>query len=181
MHDDELWQVFSGNGTPVVGCGATRQQFKDDPSLIMGNAHVWMWRRVAGVTSILLQKRSLTKADRPGWYHASAAGHINVGENPVETALRESREELGLRLQETRLYYIFSMRTLDKDPRDIVHVYLYQLSGDEVFEYKDGEVESCKWYDLETFKDITSNAREHRLVPQGVFYFNTVLDALKLQ
>src|SRR6266568_3015466 len=77
MHDDELWQVYHDNGTPIAGKGAGRADFKIDETLIMGNAHIWFWKQDATGIAIMLQKRALTKTGRPGWYHISAGGHIN--------------------------------------------------------------------------------------------------------
>ena len=45
---------------------------------------------------ILMQKRSLNKDSYPGMYDTSSAGHIPAGCEPLESALRELQEELGL-------------------------------------------------------------------------------------
>ena len=74
MHDNELWQIYNNNGTPVDGKGAPKEEFNSDKSLVMSNAHVWFWKIDEGGVSILLQKRSLTKPNKPGWFHISAGG-----------------------------------------------------------------------------------------------------------
>ncbi|EDK72591.1 NUDIX hydrolase [candidate division TM7 genomosp. GTL1] len=88
----------------------------------------------------MLQKRSLSKSTRPGWYHISAGGHINVGETPVEAAVREVQEEMSLEIDPMKLHYVHSVRIIPRDPRDIVNVFLYRLDGDEEITYLDGEV-----------------------------------------
>lgn len=45
---------------------------------------------------ILLQKRSIWKDRNPGRWDSSAAGHVDSGENYLEAASRELREELGI-------------------------------------------------------------------------------------
>lgn len=45
---------------------------------------------------ILLQKRSIWKDRNPGLWDASAAGHVDSGEDYPEAAARELREELGV-------------------------------------------------------------------------------------
>ena len=45
---------------------------------------------------LLLQKRSIWKDRNPGRWDASAAGHLDSGENFLEAARRELREELGV-------------------------------------------------------------------------------------
>ena len=59
-------------------------------------AHVWIVREREGRTEILLQKRSRNKDSFPGLYDTSSAGHIPAGAEPLDSARRELREELGL-------------------------------------------------------------------------------------
>lgn len=179
MHDNEFWQVYSNNGTAISGKGAPKEEFNADVNLIMGNAHIWFWKADEEGVSILLQKRALTKPNKPGWFHISAGGHINVGETPVQAAVRETQEEMGLAIDETKLHFVQAVRIIEKDPRDIVNVFLYQLKGDEEFTFVDGEVDSYEWRSLDNFKEITANAAENNLVPQGQFYFGTLIAALE--
>jgi len=178
MHDGEIWQVFAENGQPVKGKGALDDAFDRDASLLMGNAHVWLWRRSLDGIDVLLQRRSLTKKRRPGYYHISAGGHINLGENPVETAVRETKEELGLTLDPSRLYLAHIVRMPSKW-RDFAHVYTYELGGDEEFSFDDGEVASVEWRPLETFHEMTKDTEAHNLVDSGGSYFEALIATLK--
>lgn len=180
MHDGELWQVFAQNGQPLEGRGAIDDEFTHDDSLVMGNSHVWMWHRTKDGANILLQKRALTKKTSPGFYHISAAGHINVGESPVETALRETKEELGLPIDPARLYLVHVTRTA-RHLSSLLHVFTYELKGDEAFLFDDGEVESVQWYDLEEFAGMTKSAGEYNLIDQGQAYFIPLVEAIKRQ
>lgn len=179
MHDNELWQLYNDNGTPIPGKGAPKEEFNANNNLIMGNAHIWFCKTSGETVEILLQKRAITKSHRPGWFHISAGGHINVGETAVEAAVRETEEEMGIKLDADKLHYAFSMRIIEKDPRDIVNVFLYQLNGNEEFTYLDGEVDSYQWCTLDNFKEITADAVTHNLVPQGKLYFGSVIAALE--
>lgn len=132
-----------------------------------------------GAISVLLQKRSLTKPNKPGWFHISAGGHINVGETPVQAAVRETQEEMGLAINAEKLHFVQTVRIIEKDPRDIVNVFLYQLNGNEIFTFIDGEADSYEWRTLDNFKEITRNAITHKLVPQGRLYFDTLIAALE--
>lgn len=178
VHTDELWQIFSDNGTPIANKGGTPDDFEYDKSLTMGNSHIWFWKSDGKTTEILLQKRSLTKKNRPGWYHASACGHINVGETAIVAAAREAKEEMGIDVDTEKLYFAQATR-IPVAPRDIVHVYLYRLKGDEEFKYIDGEVDSVEWRTLDNFKEITKDAEANHLVPQGELYFDTLVVALE--
>jgi 8-oxo-dGTP pyrophosphatase MutT (NUDIX family) len=180
MHDGELWQVFAENGQPLEGRGAIDDDFTHDPVLVMGNSHVWMWHRANDGVNILLQKRALTKKTSPGFYHISAAGHINVGETPIEAALRETKEELGLAIDARRLYLVQVTRSV-RNPRSLLHVYTYELNGDEIFTFDDGEVELVEWRGLKEFVDMTNNAAAHQLIDQGQPYFVPLVEAIRRQ
>jgi 8-oxo-dGTP pyrophosphatase MutT (NUDIX family) len=179
MHDNELWQVYNKNGTPILDKGASKEEFNANKNLIMSNAHIWFWKTERQSIEILLQKRSLTEPNMPGWFHISAGGHINVGETPVEAALRETEEEMGIKIDADKLHFVHAVRIIEKDPRDIVNVFLYRLNGDEEFTYLDGEVDSYEWRSLDNFKDISADAARHNLVPQGQLYFSTLVAALE--
>jgi 8-oxo-dGTP pyrophosphatase MutT (NUDIX family) len=180
MHDGELWQVFSENGQPLEGRGAIDTDFTHDPLLVMGNSHVWMWHRTNDGVKVLLQKRALTKKTSPGFYHISAAGHINVDEAPIDAALRETKEELGLTIDPWRLYLVQVTRSA-RNPQSLLYVYTYQLGGDEVFSFDDGEVELVKWHGLEEFVKMTNNSAAHRLIDQGQPYFVPLVEAIRRQ
>lgn len=105
---------------------------------------------------------------------------MNVGETPVEAAVREVKEEMNLDIDPTKLHYVHSVRIIPRDPRDIVNVFLYQLNGDEEITHLDGEVDSYEWRSLEEWKKITKDAESNNLVPQGELYFGTLTKALEL-
>ena len=59
-------------------------------------AHVWIVRKKTQGYDILLQKRSMEKDSFPGLYDTSSAGHIPTGSEPLPSAIRELKEELGI-------------------------------------------------------------------------------------
>lgn len=82
---------------------------------------------------VFVQQRSKTKDVNPGLWEGSFAGHQRHGETPAETAAREAREELGLRISKRglrhlgtyltrnakdRLFYtLFAVKDVTKTPR----------------------------------------------------------------
>lgn len=178
MHDGELWQVFAENGEPIVGKGALDDAFDEDRTLVMGNAHVWFWKRTDDGIAVLLQKRAMTKKRSPGFYHVSAAGHVDLGETPVQTAVRETKEEVGIDLDANKLFFIHAIR-LEKALQSLLFVYAYELHGDESFTFDDGEVELVKWVDITTFQQMTQEADTHKLIDQGRSYFDPLIETLK--
>lgn len=180
MHSDELWQEYNHNGTPRDNKGYSPEEFRKHPNEVTGNAHIWFWRKdSAGNVEVLLQKRAMTKVSKPGMYHISAGGHVNVGETPVKAAARETFEEMGVIIDIDKLYYVGSMRLVKINPNSIVNVYLYQLKGSEKFSYVDGEVDSVEWRSLDNFKNIITGPDKHNLVDQGIAYFTLLLDLLE--
>lgn len=45
---------------------------------------------------LLIQKRALHVIGSPGRWNASSAGHVDIGESYLETAIRETKEEIGI-------------------------------------------------------------------------------------
>jgi len=70
-------------------------------------AHVWI---ITSGGLVLLQKRSTTKENWPGWWDVSAAGHCSAGESAIETAVRETAEELGLVIAAAELEHVATLR-----------------------------------------------------------------------
>lgn len=177
MHDGEQWQVYLQNGQPIAGRGANDTEFAHDDSLVMGNAHVWLWRHKDDHMEVLLQKRSMSRNRSPGMYHISAAGHINVDESPVEAAVRETNEELGVSINPADLYFVHAIR-IPKHQNSILNVFTLFFDGD-VFSFDDGEVEEVVWRRLDDFKAMVKEPAAHNLIDQGRVYFDPLIDAIE--
>ena len=121
-------------------------------------AHVWVVRKVEGRWQVLLQKRSENKDSFPGKYDTSSAGHIPAGDAPLESALRELAEELGIHAAPEQLRYAgtFDIRyekefhgRLFRD-NELSHVFVYMEPvdiGDLTLQKE--EVSRVDWFDLE--------------------------------
>ena len=59
-------------------------------------AHIWIVRRKNEHFQVLMQKRAMSKDSFPGKYDTSSAGHIQAGDEPLASGLRELAEELGI-------------------------------------------------------------------------------------
>ena len=175
---NEPWQGDAEKGAPLEGVSASRNEFKQNPALIMGAAHVWIWRKQGTNIEVLLQRRSRSKSTWPGYLDISAAGHIDAGESPVDSVLREAQEEIDIDIEAEKLYYVFSLRT-PLSGREFDVVYLYQLDRDIQFNFNDGEVDELLWKSLDEFEVMTKNPEEYNLVPQGEAYFLLLIAALR--
>ena len=68
-------------------------------------AHIWIIREQDGKAQLLLQKRSAEKDSFPGRFDTSSAGHIQAGDEPEESAIRELYEELGIQASKEELQF----------------------------------------------------------------------------
>ena len=66
-------------------------------------AHIWI---VGSDGRFLIQRRSLRKENNPGLWDVSAAGHLSAGESAVDAAVRETFEELGLKIGRDELQFV---------------------------------------------------------------------------
>jgi isopentenyldiphosphate isomerase len=69
--------------------------------------HIWL-RDDFG--NILFQLRAHDKENNPNLYDTSCAGHISAGDRSLESAVREIREELGLKKSASDLKFLFEAK-----------------------------------------------------------------------
>jgi isopentenyl-diphosphate delta-isomerase len=127
-----------------------------------GAAHVWILNRKG---QILIQRRSPTKENWPNLWDVSVAGHISAGERPVETAIREAREELGITLAPRECRYLFTVAeqvTLNNGSYiDNEHHYAFLVERDlsvEDLKFSDGEVAEVRFVAVRALQiDLTTD------------------------
>jgi isopentenyldiphosphate isomerase len=101
----ELIDILTPDGAPT-GARKTKAEVHRDGDWHRA-AHVWI---VTPDGRLLLQRRSLRKENYPGLWDVSAAGHVSAGETAVECAVRETFEELGLRIGASELQFLGTLR-----------------------------------------------------------------------
>lgn len=117
--------------------------------------HIWIVKeREDGTCEVLLQKRSAEKDSYPGCYDISAAGHMAAGEEALASALRETREELGLSVRPEELEEVGIHKGWTEDVfrgrafRDYEwsHVYVYRNPVEiRDLRLQETEVEEVRW------------------------------------
>lgn len=92
---------------------------------------------------IFLQKRSMKKDNHPGVWDSSASGHLDSGEDYDACAIRELREEIGLRLNDApaRLFKIAACAGTDQE-----HVWVYRCEAEGPFTLHPDEIETGGWF-----------------------------------
>ncbi len=168
----EYLDIVDENGTPV-GETVSRED-AHRYGILHRTAHVWIVRKEDSRTQVLLQKRSINKESYPGMYDTSSAGHIPAGEEPLPSAVRELKEELGIDADETQLRYTGTFRIqyekmfhgkLFKD-NEITRVYLYDAPVDaDDLVLQSSEVESVAWFDIDEVWDEIQHCRDRFCVP----------------
>jgi isopentenyl-diphosphate delta-isomerase len=100
----EYVDVLDSSGRPVGKMKPKSEVHRDGDW--HGAAHLWILNREG---QILIQRRSPTKENWPNLWDVSVAGHISAGEGPVEAALREAQEELGVTLVPGECSHLFTV------------------------------------------------------------------------
>lgn len=126
---------------------------------------------------ILIQKRAATKDSYPNFWDVSCAGHINAGENALNTAIREAKEELGIDIKSQDLKYLFSVKEehfLNEGKfidREIREIYLYQTPEDNPeLKLQKEEVAETKWITIPELQamvgspDLVPHEREYQIL-----------------
>ncbi|MDE6415740.1 MAG: NUDIX domain-containing protein [Duncaniella sp.] len=88
---DEIFPVVTPEGT-VTGC-ATRGECHSGSKLLHPVVHIHVFDRKG---RLFLQKRPDWKDIQPGKWDTSVGGHVDYGEEIIDAAMREAREELGI-------------------------------------------------------------------------------------
>lgn len=141
-------------------------------------AHVWIMRKISEKWQVLLQKRAMTKDSFPGRYDTSSAGHIKAGSEPLESAIRELGEELGIVAVPEQLKFAGTFRIqyekefhnkMFKDSEiAFVYVYLENVDIDKVIVQKE-ELECVQWFDLEeTYKECLAHNQKFCVPVKGL-------------
>lgn len=92
---------------------------------------------------IFLQKRSMSKDKHPGVWDSSASGHVDSGEDYDTSAIRETREEIGLVLPQAP-ERLFKVGACPQTGEEFVWVYRCQAEGP--FTLNPQELDSGGWF-----------------------------------
>lgn len=120
--------------------------------------HLWLHRVKDGYTQLLFQKRSAHKDSNPGCYDISSAGHIDAGDEPLPSAIRELSEELGIQAAPEEFRFIglcpnYSEKEFYGHPfrdNELSYVYLVDKKADIAdMTLQASEVESVMWMDID--------------------------------
>lgn len=98
---EEHYDILDENGDKTGE--VLPKSFVHDNELRHGSVFIWIYNHTG---EVLLQLRSKDKKSFPNVWDVSVAGHISAGDTPLETALREIEEEIGIKVQAGELIQV---------------------------------------------------------------------------
>lgn len=166
-----LVDIVDENGKPT-GQTATQQECFEKGLL---KRCVWIFF-ICQKRGILFQMRSKNKSLYPSHWHVTVSGHLDVWETPIECALREVKEELGVDLSVSDLHFqkVFAeKKTLPNGfiTNDLLSVYFVDwTSKDSNLKLQTEEVDRLQWFSFEELEQKFSGEWPHDFVPyQRIF------------
>lgn len=163
----ELWDIFDGNGNKTgetVNRGKTMRQ--DEYHLVV---HIWI-KNSNG--EFIFTKRTSNKTFSNMWQ--TTGGSAIGGDDSLQAALREVKEEIGIDLSITNGKCLFRLKRQHHDFPDFVDVWLFKEEVDITkVVYQPEEVCGAKW--------ATPN-QIHSLIELGEFLdtFTYIEDLFKI-
>ena len=157
----EYIDIFDENNNPIGEMKEKTQAHKDGNFHI--TAHIWIMN---DKKELLIQKRSATKKSHPNCWDISGAGHIRTGESVTEGAIRELKEELGIKANESELKFIAIVKST-KNPKNQEFGYVYLLeSNNKIKDYvfEDDEVSEVKYVYFEDLEKMVEDRVEGLLI-----------------
>lgn len=99
-------------------------------------------------------------------------GHVELGENYLQTAIREIREETGLeaKVVEKIGEISYSFKIGQKRIKKTVHHYLLEQVGGQLDANLDptGEVIDARWFDISSLEEVLAHENERRIAQRAM-------------
>lgn len=143
-------------------------------------AHVWVYNSKG---EVLLQLRAKSKDLFPNMWDVSAAGHVSASEKPINAAIREIDEEIGLSVKETNLCFfkVFKYQGFFRGIIDncLIHIYLYRLDEDiRNLKLQKEEVEAISFIPVKEI-EIGLKIHSEKYTPNTDHYWDEALGEIK--
>jgi len=129
-----------------------------------------LWHKIVVIAiidknkNILMQKRAKNKKENPEKWDVSAGGHVSSGQNSIDAAIRETFEEIGIKVNEKELEYIFTYKNSKKLDENYIDNEIYDcyIVKKQDIKLKDikiqkSEVERVKLCNITEFRKIIKN------------------------
>ena len=169
---DELIDIVDENNNPLGIKKMKSEAWRK--GLWHRASHIWIYNSKG---EILLQLRSKSKLHSPNKWGASVGGHIGAGDEPLPTALREAKEEIGLDIEARNLEFIKVIKSADdmeKELLDNEFLYVYLLKFDDgiaKLKLQNEEVEEVRFFSLgELERELRFNPEKYAQEQDYLFW-----------
>jgi len=160
-HNEKL-EVVNEEGSVISK--ATRNEVHDK-GLLHREVHIWLYNKRG---EVVLQKRSKNQETYPGMWDASVGGHVDLGEKPLEAAIRELREETGLLAGPGDLKLILKIHTRINDPKSslinnaLQYEYAYRFDGGEdELKIEKGKATELKFWSIKKILGLSEEEKKN--------------------
>ena len=159
---DEIFDVVNERDE-VIGKKLRREVHRDGDR--HRAVHILVFNRQG---DIFLQKRSMLKDLHPGVWDSSASGHVDCGEDYDACAVRELREEIGLKLSQCP-QRLFKIDACVDTGQEFVWVYRHESEGP--FKLHPEEIEYGDWFSPSTINRWAAD-KPQEFAPAFLFIWN---------
>ena len=150
--DDELFDVLNDSGERTETTKRRGDIHRDGDW--HASVHIWIARRRISGMEFLLQKRADDKDSFPGCWDAASTGHIDAGEDAISAAIRDLREELGIRARPSEFVLLFRRKVSEDNifhgkrflNNELKWVFLYKGAlADTSIHFEEEEISGVEW------------------------------------
>lgn len=141
---EEYLEIINDKGE-IIGL-ALRSEVHGNPHLMHRVVHVLVFNKKG---EILLQKRSINKDVAPGKWDTSVGGHVNPGEDLLDSAIREMEEELGIKGKDLKYLYSY----VHTNPFETEHVTTFWVTHGGSITFNRDEIEDVRFWSMDEIKE----------------------------
>ncbi len=126
--------------------------------------HIWLFNKKG---EVLFQRRGHNKDTYPNLLDATAGGHVDIGEDYMSAAIRELKEELGIKANPHNLIFLgdYQSKTYDEVTKNtnnaLKKIYAYQFEGDiKDLKLEKGEIVNLERWPIKKLSNLTEKERK---------------------
>lgn len=122
--------------------------------------HIWI---INNNGDILLQRRCATKDSNPNMLDISSAGHLTTGDNSLDGAVRELKEELNIDVKPEELLFIKTLKRSSRYTETFINnefddLYILKTTKNiDDMKYQEEEISEIFFVPYKKFKEMVNN------------------------
>jgi isopentenyl-diphosphate Delta-isomerase len=168
-YDKELVDVFNSFNKPLNKKRTIKEAH--EKGFWHRCVHIWVYTKKG---EVLLQNRSNNMKLFPNLWDTSVAGHIRSGEEPIYSAIREIKEEIGIKIsrKDLNFFKILKRENNHKDftSKEFYYIYFLEFNKNKKeLKRQKSEVKELKFIKISDFKKELKTIPE-KFVPHKRYY-----------